>query len=77
MNNDTYIFIAVDFYRQKILLVADTEAQLSRDILSWYGTDSQAELGMWKYRVERQTYEHIVGEMKNKGVAFYEVAQPK
>ena len=77
MNNDTYVFIAVDFYRQKILLAADTEAQLTRDILSWYGTHSQEELGMWKYRVERQAYEQIVWEMKNKEVAFYEVAQPK
>lgn len=77
MSSETHIFIAVDYYRRNILLAADSEAQLTQQILTWYGTHNHIEYGMWKYRVERETYYQIVQDMKEKEAMFYEVAQPK
>lgn len=69
-------YIAVDWQRQNILLIADSMAGLNRLILSEKGQLVIQQQAIWIYRIEEQVLVQVQQEINRTGVPFNQLVQP-
>lgn len=70
-------YIAVDLGRQRILLVANSMAELNRLILSNEGQHLIKRQAVWLYRIETQTLSQVQQKMAKTGASFGQLVRPE
>lgn len=69
-------YIAVDLGRQRILIVANSMAELNRFILSQRGQTIIQKQAVWIYRIDSQTLNQVQQKMAQTGASFGQLVRP-
>ncbi|WP_407124721.1 hypothetical protein [Weissella paramesenteroides] len=69
-------YIAVDLGRQRILIVANSMAELNRFILSQRGQTVIQKQAVWIYRIDSQTLNQVQQKMAQTGASFGQLVRP-
>lgn len=69
-------YIAVDLGRQRILIVANSMAELNRLILSQRGQTIIQKQAVWIYRIDSQTLNQVQQKMTQTGASFVQLVRP-
>lgn len=69
-------YIAVDLGRQRILIVANSMAELNRFILSQRGQTIIQKQAVWIYRIDSQTLNQVQQKMTQSGASFGQLVRP-
>lgn len=69
-------YIAVDLVRQRILIVANSMAELNRFILSQRGQTVIQKQAVWIYRIDSQTLNQVQQKMAQAGASFGQLVRP-
>ncbi|APS41750.1 hypothetical protein FOL01_0891 [Weissella jogaejeotgali] len=69
-------YIAVDLVRQRILIVANSMAELNRFILSQRGQTVIQKQAVWIYRIDSQTLNQVQQKMAQTGASFGQLVRP-
>ncbi|XZO07910.1 hypothetical protein ABU186_00045 [Weissella paramesenteroides] len=69
-------YIAVDLGRQRILIVANSMAELNRLILSQRGQTIIQKQAVWIYRIDSQTLNQVQQKMTQTGASFGQLVRP-
>ncbi len=69
-------YIAVDLGRQRILIVANSMAELNRLILSQRGQTIIQKQVVWIYRIDSQTLNQVQQKMTQTGASFGQLVRP-
>lgn len=69
-------YIAVDLGRQRILIVANSMAELNRFILSQRGQTVIQKQAVWIYRIDSQTLNQVQQKMTQTDASFGQLVRP-
>lgn len=69
-------YIAVDLGRQRILIVANSMAELNRFILSQRGQTVIQKQAVWIYRIDSQALNQVQQKMAQTGASFGQLVRP-
>lgn len=69
-------YIAVDLGRQRILIIANSMAELNRLILSQRGQSVIKKQAVWIYRIDSQTLSQVREKMAQTGASFGQLVRP-
>lgn len=69
-------YVAVDLGRQRILIVANSMAELNRFILSQRGQTVIQKQAVWIYRIDSQTLNQVQQKMAQTGASFGQLVRP-
>lgn len=69
-------YIAVDLGRQRILIIANSMAELNRLILSQKGQTVLEKQAVWIYRIDSQTLSQVQQKMAKTGASFGQLVRP-
>lgn len=69
-------YIAVDLGRQRILIIANSMAELNRLILSQRGQSVIKKQAVWIYRIDSQTLSQVQQKMAKTGASFGQLVRP-
>ena len=72
-----YIYVAVDLFRQKILVQANSSALLNQKLLSEEGQHILQYQAVWLYKMTPDILRSVKQEMRTSGKTFAQVTRPQ